>query len=200
MPGLYDRLMSGVERVRERYPDLPVKFNTCIQKGVAEEIDDLIELASERQMKISFDVITEYRHGEGDSRFTETDAGLPLAELRGVCAYLLERKRDGAPIVNSELYFKYFMDGKPGYRCHLPKLAVCMIDGRGYVEDCLNLDRPIANIRETPLSEILEMPRFKELRRAAEDCCSCNSPTMVDFSHVWENPNLLFEEGGISIG
>jgi hypothetical protein len=171
-----------------------------VQKGIAEEIDALITLAEDKGLQISFDVISEYRHGEGDSHFTETDMGMPLQELRGVCAYLLDKKREGAPILNSELYFKYFMDGKPGYKCHLPKLAVYCIDGRGYVEDCLNLDRPIANIRDMPLKEILELPRFKQVRLDAENCCSCNSPTMVDLSNLWENPQLIFERGGISVG
>ena len=125
--------------------------------------------------------------------------GLPADELQEVCAYILEKKRAGAPIVNSELYFKYFVDGRPGYRCHLPKL-VMFVDGRGYVENCLNLDRPIANIRETPLKEIIALHPFKQLRRDAEECSSCYSPTMVDLSHVWENPQLIFQSGGIAIG
>jgi len=116
-----------------------------------------------------------------------------------VCGYLLERKRAGAPIINSELYFKYFLDGKPGYRCHFPKLMMC-INGQGEVEDCLNLNRNIANIRTTPLKEIMALPRFKQLRRDAEDCCSCSSPTMVDLSNVWEDPKLMFQPGGIQVG
>ncbi len=199
LDGLSDRLMKGVELVKKKYPNLSTQFNTCIQKGIAEEIDDLIKLTDEKGLKISFDVITEYRHGEGDSHYAETDMGMPLPELRGVCAYLLDKKRAGAPIINSEIYFKYFMDGKPGYRCHFPKLCMS-IDGRGNIENCLNLDRPIANIREMPLKEIMELPQFKQLRKDAEDCCSCNSPTMVDLSNVWENPKLIFEKGGISIG
>jgi MoaA/NifB/PqqE/SkfB family radical SAM enzyme len=199
LPGLFDRLMKGVDLVSRNYPELPIHFNACVQKGIADEIDDLIKLTSEKGLKISFDVITEYRHGEGDTRFSETDMGLPLSELRGVCAYLVEKKREGAPIINSEIYFKYFMDGKPGYKCHFPKL-IMQLDGRGNVEECLNLDKPIANIRETPLKEIMELPRFKQLRVDAEDCCSCNSPTMVDLSNVWENPKLVFEQGGISVG
>jgi MoaA/NifB/PqqE/SkfB family radical SAM enzyme len=116
-----------------------------------------------------------------------------------VCAHLLEKKRAGAPILNSELYFRYFIEGQPGYRCHFPKLAMS-VDGRGYVEDCLNLERPIANIRETPLNEIMKLQRFAQLRQDAEKCSSCNSPTMVDLSHVWETPQLIFERGGIAIG
>ena len=199
LPGLFDRLIEAVGLARTRYPHISYQFNCCVQKGVADEIDDLIALAEEIGIHISFDVITEFRHGEGGGAFTETGMGLPIEELREVCARLLARKRAGAPILNSELYFRYFIEGRSGYRCHFPKLAMS-IDGRGYVEDCLNLDRPIANIRETPLKEIMKLDRFVQLRRDAEECSSCNSPTMVDLSHVWENPQLIFERGGIAIG
>ena len=199
LQGLFDRLMRGIDRAKEKYPGLPIHLNTCVQKGIAEEIDDLIELTEQRGLRISFDVISEYRHGEGDSYFSQTDMGMPLSELRGVCAYLLEKKRAGAPIVNSEMYFKYFVDGKPGYKCHFPKM-IMQLDGRGNIEDCLNLDKPIGNIRETPLKQIMALPRFRQLRKDTEDCCTCNSPTMVDFSNVWENPQILFEQGGITAG
>jgi hypothetical protein len=105
----------------------------------------------------------------------------------------------GAPIVNSKMYFRYFMDGKPGYKSHFPKL-IMQLDGRGHVEDCLNLDKPIGNIRNTPLQQIMALPRFRRLRKDAEACCSCNSPTMVDLSNAWENPLILLEEGGITAG
>jgi MoaA/NifB/PqqE/SkfB family radical SAM enzyme len=197
--GLFDRLIEAVDLAKARYPGVSYQFNCCVQKGVADEIDDLIGMTDAMGMRISFDVITEYRHGEGDGAFTKTEMGLPSDELKEVCTYLLEKKRAGAPILNSELYFEYFIEGQSGYRCHFPKLAMS-VDGRGYVEDCLNLDRPIANIRDTPLKEIMKLGRFGQLRQDAEECSSCNSPTMVDLSHVWQNPQLVFERGGIAIG
>jgi MoaA/NifB/PqqE/SkfB family radical SAM enzyme len=198
LPGLFDRAVEGVRLAREKYPDVSLQLNCCVQKGIVDEIDDLLALAGRLDVKISFDVITEYRHGE-DGHFVETNMGLPLPDLQAACAYLLERKRAGAPILNSETYFEYFVAGRPGYRCHLPKL-VMFVDGRGNAEYCLNLARPIANIRTTPLREILEMTRFKQLRAEAEGCSSCNSPTMVDLSNVWENPALAFQPGGIAVG
>ncbi len=195
--GLFDRMVSGVKAVRERYPELPVHLNTCIQQGVVDEIDDLIALAEHLGVHISFDVITESRNG-GDSPFVETQSGLPLAELQVACATLLERKKEGAPIVNSERYFKYFADGKPGYRCHFPKV-VMSVDGRGNVENCLNLNQPLGNIRDTALRDIMASDGFKRLRPEAEKCSCCNSPSMVDCSHVWENPNLIFESGGLAL-
>ncbi|MFC1705604.1 radical SAM protein [Planctomycetota bacterium] len=198
LPGLFDRLIEGATLVREHYPDVMLHFNCCVQKGIADEVDDLIQLAEKLGIHISFDVITEYRHGENGTPFVKTDRGMPLEELQEVCEYLLQRKRTGAPILNSELYFNYFAQGRRGYRCHLPKV-VMFVDGRGNVEDCLNLNRPIGNLRETPLGEIMARPRFKQLRADAEACSSCNSPTMVDVSHVWENPELIFQAGGVAI-
>jgi len=198
-PGLFDRLIRGIKRLRSEYPDLSCQTNVCVQKGIAEEIDDLLNLNEDLGVQVSFDVISDFRHDGQGGHFTETNMGLPLAELRGVCEYILEKKRAGAPVLNSERYFQYFIDGKPGYKCHLPKLAMC-VDGRGYVEDCLDLNNPIANIREMRLQDIFDLDRFKDLRRRAEDCCTCNSPIMVDLSNVWENPQLLFEDGGIQVG
>ncbi len=198
LPGLFDRAIEGVRLVRQNYPDVSLQFNCCVQQGIAGEIDALLDLAVRLDVQISFDVITDYRNGE-DGHFTETGMGMPLPELRELCASLLEKKRAGAPILNSEPYFDYFVSGKPGYRCHLPKL-VMFVDGWGNAEYCLNLDRPIANIRDTSVAEIMEMPRFKQLRADAEACSSCNSPTMVDLSAFWENPALAMAPGGIALG
>lgn len=198
LKGLYDRLIDGVKQVREAYPHVSLQFNSCVQQGIAEEIDDLIALAESLDVHISFDVITEYRNGDEGQPFVENHVGLPLDELQAVCRTLLERKRAGAPIVNSERYFNYFVEGKPGYHCHLPKV-VMFVDGRGNLEYCLNLNQPLGNIRETPLKELMRRERFKQLRIAAESCSSCNSPTMVDLSQVWENPQLALQSGGIAV-
>ena len=197
VPGLFDRLVKGVRLAKQRYPNLPIHLNCCVQKGMPEEVDALIALANDLGVRISFDVITEMRNG-GDQPFTATDMGLPLAEVAKVCADLLGRKRAGAPIVNSERYFEYFANGRPGYRCHLPKL-VMFIDGRGNAEHCLDLRHPLGNIQRDALGDIMASPRFIELRRSAERCSSCNSPTMVDLSQVWERPELALEPGGIAV-
>ncbi len=196
--GLFDRAVEGVRLVKQKYPNVSLQLNCCVQRGVADEIDDLLELAADLGVQISFDVITDYRHGE-NGNFVETNMGMPLPELQTVCASLAAKKRAGAPILNSEGYFDYFIQGKPPYKCHLPKL-VMFVDGWGNAEYCLNLNKPIANIRKMPLREIMELPRFKQLRVDAERCSSCNSPTMVDLSHIWENPMLAFEQGGIQLG
>ena len=199
LPGLFDRLVDGIQTVKQKYPKFSIQFNTCVQQGMTHEIDDMIDLTEDLGIRISFDVITEARHGADGTSFTETAMGLPMPELQEVCAEILERKKEGAPIVNSEGYFQYFVDGRKGYKCHLPK--VCMfVDSRGYVENCLNLDDPLGNFTETPLKEIMASARFKQLRADAENCWSCNSPTMVDVSHIWEDPTrYLGKKGGLEL-
>lgn len=199
LPGLFSKMLKGASLVKDLYPNVTVRFNTCVQKGMAHEVDALIALARDMDMKISFDVITEARNAGDGKSFTSTDEGMPLTELREVSTELLKRKRGGAPILNSDLYFQYYEQGRPGYKCHFPKILMC-VDGRGNIEDCLNLERPIANIREMSVKDIMELPRFKQLRTDAEKCCTCSSPTMVDLSQFWENPELLFAAGGISLG
>ncbi|MBT3218571.1 MAG: radical SAM protein [Proteobacteria bacterium] len=195
LKGLHNKLLRGAEIAKKRYPKLKIHFNCCVQQGIEDEVDDLIQIAEDLGVHISFDVITEYRHGT-EGNFSETEVGMSLKQLRQVSAYLLWRKRDGAPIVNSERYFEYFAKGRPGYRCHMPKVLM-YVDGRGNLEYCLDLDHPIANLRDMPLAEIMELPRFKQLRRDAEGCSSCNSPTMIDISHTWESPRIAFSRDGI---
>lgn len=198
LPTLYQTLMDGLILAKQKYPHVSYQFNCCVQKGIGKEIDDLIALAEKMDVKISFDVITEARNGENDSKFTATSQGLPLPELIDICKHLALRKSEGAPIVNSQHYFQYFAEGRKGYTCHFPKVLMC-VDGRGNVEDCLNLDRPIANIRNMPLTKIMTLPRFKQLRVDAEACSSCNSPTMVDISQVWQRPQIIFQREGIQL-
>lgn len=199
VPGLFDRAVRGAEQAKSEYPHLAVHFNCCVQQGVEDEIDDLLELARDTGIGISFDVITPYRHGEGEEHFTETDRSLGADDLAQVARVLLERKRAGAAILNSERYFQYFVDGAPGYRCHFPKLCMS-VDGRGNLENCLDLSRPFGNLRDHRLADIMTGQRFRALRQSCERCSSCNSPTMVDMSHVWEQPSLLLEPGGIALG
>lgn len=201
LPGLHARLVESIALVRDHYPELSVQLNSCVQRGMERdgEVGELVTLAERLGVPVSFDVITEHRNGADGSKFTATDAGLTLPEIQEVCRDLLERKRAGAPILNSERYFEYFVAGRPGYRCHLPKLAMT-VDGRGLVENCLDLDHPLGDIKTTPLAEIMASERFRALRCEAEQCSSCSSPTMVDLSQVWEDPSLIFGRGGLAIG
>jgi hypothetical protein len=74
------------------------------------------------------------------------------------------------------------------------------VNSNGDIENCLELDKPIANLREISVQELIELPRFKKFLEDTENCCTCNSPTMIDTSYIWEDYSLLSKAGGISFG
>lgn len=74
------------------------------------------------------------------------------------------------------------------------------VNSNGDIEDCLQLDKPIANLRKFSVKEAMNLPRFQQFLKNTENCYSCNSPTMIDTSYVWEDWSLITKSGGISFG
>ena len=44
LPGLFDRAIEGVRLTKQKYPDLSLQFNVCVQKGIADEIDEILDV------------------------------------------------------------------------------------------------------------------------------------------------------------
>ncbi len=104
----------------------------------------------------------------------------------GIARFLLERKRAGDPLLNTRRYFHAFTAGKPPYRCHFPKIFL-EIYPDGSVLDCVRVDRPIGNVAEQPLREILQHPRIQGMIRDGERwCCVHNNADRVDTSNLWD--------------
>ena len=74
------------------------------------------------------------------------------------------------------------------------------VNYNGDIENCLQLDKPIANLRQTSVTEVLRLPEFVKFTEESEKCSSCNSPTMIDTSYLWNDISLLTKSGGISFG
>jgi radical SAM protein with 4Fe4S-binding SPASM domain len=62
------------------------------------------------------------------------------------------------------------------------------VEANGDVVDCMHWGtRPIGNLRDRPLREILDSPRLRELAGdAGEACHKCVSIHRVEISEVWE--------------
>ena len=75
--------------------------------------------------------------------------------------------------------------GPPEYRCHWPKFML-PIEANGDVVDCMHWGtRPMGNLRQTPLAELLAHPRLRALAGAeGEACHKCVSIHRVEISEV----------------
>jgi sulfatase maturation enzyme AslB (radical SAM superfamily) len=74
------------------------------------------------------------------------------------------------------------------------------VNSNGDVENCLQKDKPLANLRKNSVNEVLQSPLFKKFIKETENCYSCNSPTMIDTSYIWNDISLLTKSGGITFG
>ena len=82
----------------------------------------MIALGDKLKVPIAFNVINTIRHystGDIDEKgvISATDD-----EISNAFSRILEAKRNGSHILNSEMYLKHFIGGKKSYRCHAKKV------------------------------------------------------------------------------
>jgi len=199
LPGLYDKIMEAVNIIKKDYPLISLQFSFSISKYNIHRVDQMIALGDKLDVPVAFNVINTMRHystGIVDEKeyLTARDD-----EISNAFSKILEAKKTGSRILCSEMYLKHFIGGKKPYRCHAKKVFM-FVNSNGDIENCLQLDKPIANLKKISVKDVLELPRFKKFIEDTENCCTCNSPTMIDTSYIWEDFSLLSKAGGISLG
>lgn len=199
LTGLYDKIMEAVSIIKNNYPLISLQFSFSISKYNIHRIDEMITLGDKLEVPIAFNVINTMRHYSTGSVDEKRHLSAGNEEISDAFSRILEAKHKGSNILNSELYLKHFIGGKKPYRCHSRKVFM-FVNSNGDIENCLALDKPLANLREISVQEAMELPRFKQFIKDTENCCDCNSPTMIDTSYIWEDISLLTKSGGISFG
>ena len=199
LPGLYDNIMKSVEIIRENYSHISLQFSFSISKYNIHRVDEMIALGDKLEVPIAFNVINTIRHYSTGDVDEKGNLSAREQEISEAFSRILESKRNGSHILNSELYLQHFIGGKKPYRCHARKVFM-FVNSNGDIEDCLRLDKPIANLREISVKDAMNLPRFHQYLKETEKCDSCNSPTMIDTSYVWEDWSLIMKSGGITFG
>ena len=199
LDGLYDKVLESVDIIKSDYPLISLQFSFSISKYNIHRVNEMIALGDKLEVPVAFNVINTIQHysnGDVDKKGSlyANDENISKA-FRSI----YNAKKNGSKILNSEMYLKHFIDGKKPYNCHARKVFM-YVNYNGDVENCLQLDKPIANLRDVSVKEVLESLRFKQFLQQAENCHSCNSPTMIDTSYFWEDFSLLTKSGGISFG
>ncbi len=199
LPGLYDNIMKSVEIMKKDYPLISLQFSFSISKYNIHRVDEMIALGDRLEIPIAFNVINTIRHYSNGDIDEKGELSATDQEISDAFSRILEAKKNKSHVLNSEMYLKHFIGGKKSYRCHARKVFM-FVNSNGDIEDCLQLDKPIANLRETSVREAMNLPQFQQFLKDTENCDSCNSPTMIDTSYVWEDWSLITKSGGISFG
>lgn len=199
LPGLYDKIMEAVKIIKEEYPLISLQFSFSISKFNIHRVDEMIALGDKLDVPIAFNVINTMRHYSTGVVDEKEELSASDDEISSAFSRILEAKKNGSRVLCSEMYLNHFIGGKKPYRCHARKVFM-YVNSNGDIENCLQLDKPIANLREISVQELLELPQFKKFLKDTEKCDTCNSPTMVDTSYIWEDFTLISKAGGITFG
>lgn len=197
--GLYDNIMKSIEIIKRDYPLISLQFSFSISKKNIHRVDEMIALGDKMEVPIAFNVINTIRHYSNGDIDEKGELSASEQEISDAFSRILTAKRNGSHILNSEMYLKHFIGGKKSYRCHARKVFM-FVNSNGDIENCLQLDKPLANLREISVREAMNLPLFQQYLKDTEKCNSCNSPTMIDTSYAWEDWSLLTKSGGISFG
>ncbi len=184
--GLFDRIVAATGELRRRAPDKPIIFVCTLQRANVDlpTVRAMAELTARLGVLGIFNGLREEAAtADPDPRISEY-APSP-AQLAAAFTELAALKRRGLPILNSHTHLAMMAAGPPQYRCHWPKFML-PVEANGDVVDCMHWGtRPIANLRTTPLAEVLEHPRLRALAgEAGEACHRCVSIHRIEISRV----------------
>ncbi len=184
--GLFDTIVEGTRALRRRVPDKTIIYVCTLQKANV-DVRTLRQLA---ELMADLGVLGVFNGLREEAATPGGDAGIdryaPSAgELRRAFETLEDLKRRGYPIMNSKTHMGMMQDGPPVYRCHWPKFML-PVEANGDIVDCMHWGtRPIGNLKQASLAELLQSPRLKELAGSAgESCHKCVSIHRVEISEV----------------
>jgi MoaA/NifB/PqqE/SkfB family radical SAM enzyme len=184
--GSFDRILEAINILNTQYPKIPIIINTLILKHNFHDIDNIIDLWKKMGVSgyvnfIEMDLLKSSGMGSQNVDFDASEA-----TRRELAKMLISRKKGKAPILNTYNYFNTFVEGKKPYRCHFPKIFL-EVYADGSVLDCVNVDKPIGNVKGQPLQSILQHPRIQGMIDDGEKwCCVHNNADRIDASNTWE--------------
>ncbi len=184
-PGIFRRALAGIEEVRKRYPGTKVMINTVVSKLNARKIPEMVFLARELGLSIYLSPMETGAKPFQESHVPKGHLALNEDELAAVCQQAIELKQRGYPINNSLGYLRTFIPRKKPYTCHARKVYV-HVNPNGDIENCLHRDKPVANVRDTPLRKVLSDREYKRLSFAPTRCHVCNNADVIDCSYIWQ--------------
>jgi MoaA/NifB/PqqE/SkfB family radical SAM enzyme len=176
-PGLFQKLSEGIQNVREerdkRKLDFPIIIKPTIGKKNYKYLPDMVQWVKEiGATSLNFQPMDRWTPETYDELWIdEAEHG----ELQEVAQTMIDLKRKGEPIMNSELVISLLV---PHFREQSapPETMPCRVGMRdffirtnGDVEVCFFYP-PIGNIKENSARDIWYGPRAEEIRRQTVEC------------------------------
>ena len=185
--GSFDEVIKGIQRIRQ-VGDCRVTLVTTISTMNLDAMEPMARLARELRVGISYNSV-EPTLDFGLNESTVQDYGLRRTQLQMFYDTLLRLKKEGYPLMETELVLKHFAEGKP-WKCEFPKMFV-------YVSP----DKKIYNctydysydLRKGSFEDYFSGSLYSEHATRAEECNACVRTCVRGYSYAYDlNPlNLI---------
>ena len=127
----FDDVLDGIKEAK--HEGHSILMNCVISRKNLDELVELVHLAREMGVSISFEPIHEFS-GIGDEVWDELGIR-DMAAHEEVINQIIELKRDNFPIINSLTYLRMLKTLKPAFRCHASDI-VLHVTSDGRIENC----------------------------------------------------------------
>lgn len=186
MPGLYDRVVNGIEYHKIHSPKMRMYVcYTVSSVNSFESLKNVAALCKDLDILLYFTVNKsnqDLKDWEGKNALKELE--LESDALAEVFKGVKELKKQGYPIRNSDYFIDYIIAKKNSYECHWPQVAT-VIYSNGDLLRCTDR-KPFVSVRNRPLGEVLRSKEFIEVANACKDCkLACLGNYALDVSGLW---------------
>ena len=184
-----DGVLDGIKQATDR--GIPTAINCIISGKNLDEIEGLIHLAREMGVWISFEPIYEY---QGISQEVWEGIGIrDMGRYRKTVDRIIELKKEGAPIINSQTYLKIIKNLSPDFKCHANKV-ILHVSSDGKVENC-RARRDILGKIEDGLDNVWKSSKERR-ERISKGCEGCLFFGYVDSSLLYAlKPEVMINCG-----
>ncbi len=140
----FEIILDAIMSVKDKLKN-PLLMNCVISGKNLDDIEELIQLAQDIDVKISFEPLYEFR---GIKEDVWGNMGIrDMEKYRCTVDRIIEMKKAGYPIINSFTYLKMIKELKKGYNCHVNNL-ILDVTADGSIENCRIHREPLGNVNE----------------------------------------------------
>ena len=145
-----------------------ILMNCVISGKNVHELEDLVNLAEELGVRISFEPINE---SSGIDKEVWEELGIRnLPKYQKVIDRLVELKKSGAPIINSITYLKMIRSLEPEFRCHAGDI-ILHVTADGTIECCRSQKAALGRVSDG-LSNVWKASK-ETRKKIAGECEGC---------------------------